>query len=140
MIKSVFTRYMVFISLLLVFSFGLLVITLSVMVSEYSERAKGTSMTEAAEQTADAITPYRGEDELRDIPSEVAEGVRGYAAVADAFVYVLGDDGALIVTNDPDFAEGGVMMSAETVESVKRGSSGYGMSRIENTFSEKKVQ
>ena len=137
MIKSVFTRYMVFIALLLVFSFGLLVITLSVMVSEYSERAKGDAMTEAAEQTARAIAPYRGEDGLQDIPAEVAEGVRGYADVAVAFVYVLGDDGALIVTNDPDFAEGTAMMSSEVVESVKRGSSGYGMSRIENTFSEK---
>ncbi|MBR5031345.1 MAG: HAMP domain-containing histidine kinase [Clostridia bacterium] len=138
MIKSVFTRYMVFIALLLVFSFGLLVITLSVMVSEYSERAKGDAMTEAAEQTARAIAPYRGEDGLQDIPAEVAEGVRGYADVAVAFVYVLGDDGALIVTNDPDFAEGTAMMSSEVVESVKRGSSGYGMSRIENTFSEKR--
>ncbi len=138
MIKSVFTRYMVFISLLLVFSFALLVITLSVMVSDYSERAKETALTAAADQAMKAVAPYLGEDEVKDIPDAVASGVRGFAEVAVSFVYLVDKDGTLLLTNDPAFSEGSEFMESALVESIMQNSASYKMSRIENTFSEKR--
>lgn len=137
MIKSVFTRYMVFISLLLLFSFSLLVITLSVMVTDKSEESKDGIMTKAAEGIMLTLRPYSAGN-MANAGESALTGVRGFADVAGAYVYVVNDSGVLLITNDETFKEGARIMDPETVTNVKRSTSSYSMSKIDNTFEEKR--
>ena len=140
MFKSVYTRYMVFVSLLLVFSFALLVITLSVIVSDYSERTKESIMSKAADGITVTLTSYRRELQVSTQAAAIAAAdVRSFADVADSFVYVLDDSGKLLITNDENYPEGELLMTAETVNSIKRNSASYNLSKIDNTFAEKRL-
>ena len=140
MFKSVYTRYMVFVSLLLVFSFALLVITLSVIVSDYSERTKESIMSKAADGITVTLTSYRRELQVSTQAAAIAAAdVRSFADVADSFVYVLDDSGKLLITNDEKYPEGELLMTAETVNSIKRNSASYNLSKIDNTFAEKRL-
>ncbi len=140
MFKSVYTRYIVFVSLLLVFSFALLVITLSVIVSDYSERTKESIMSKAADGITVTLTSYRRELQVSAQAAAIAAAdVRSFADVADSFVYVLDDSGRLLITNDENYSEGELLMTAETVNSIKRNSASYNLSKIDNTFAEKRL-
>ena len=136
MFKSVFTRYIVFVSLILAVSFALLVITLSVVVSDYSDRTREGIMSKAADGISVALDSYRHSAQSEQIAELVASGVRGFADVAASYVYVVDDNGKLLITNDPEFEENKSIMSAETVLNIKRGSSSYRRSRIEGVFPE----
>ena len=72
MFKSVYTRYIVFVSLLLVFSFTLLVITLSVIVSDYSERTKESIMSKAADGISVTLASYRRDAQTSDQAAGIA--------------------------------------------------------------------
>ena len=135
MFKSVFTRYIVFVSLILAVSFTLLVITLAMVVSDYSEQTKEGIMSTAADGMLVALGSY-GASPSEQVEELVASGVRGFADVASAFVYVVDDTGRLLITNDPEFEENTNIMSAETVLNIKRGSASYRRSRIDGVFPE----
>ena len=140
MFKSVYTRYIVFVSLLLVFSFTLLVITLSVIVSDYSERTKESIMSKAADGISVTLASYRRDAQTSDQAAGIAAAdVRGFADIADSFVYVLDDNGKLLITNDETYPEGEVFMTAETVNNIKRNSASYSVSKIDGTFEEKRL-
>lgn len=136
MFKSVFTKYITFISLLIVFSFVLLVITVSAMISEYSVETKTELMTRTKDNALLALDTFYRYAETDEVPPTLAGNVIAIAEVSDSLIYFVRADGTLAVTNDTSFAIGEQFCSDTVLKNIRSSASNYSLSRMDNTFDE----
>ncbi len=136
MFKSVFTKYITFISLLIVFSFALLVITVSAMISEHSVETKTELMTRTKDSVLFSLDSYYRYANGGVIPDTLASNVVSIAEVSDSLIYFILSDGTLAVTNDTAFTVGERFCSDTVLANIKSSSSNYAISRMDNTFDE----
>ena len=136
MFKSVFTKYITFISLLIVFSFALLVITVTAMISEYSIETKTELMTRTKDNAVLALNTYYRFADDDTVPDVLAGNVIAIAEVSDSLIYFVQSDGTLGITNDTSFTVGERFCSDTVLDNIISASSNYSLSRMDNTFDE----
>ena len=93
MFKSIFTKYIAFITLLMAFSIALLVLTISTMLASYSADSKSDLMTKTADSVAVATEAYFHYSEGDDISDSFINDIKGIAEISDSLVYIVGNDG-----------------------------------------------
>ena len=134
MFKSIFTKYVAFITLLMAFSIALLVLTISTMLSSYSTETKSTLMNKTADSVAVAMETYFHYTDEDSISESIVNDINGIAEISETLVYVIGDSGRLLITNDKDFTMGLDMLREDTVENIIADPGSYSISHIEGTF------
>ncbi|MDD4125910.1 MAG: HAMP domain-containing sensor histidine kinase [Eubacteriales bacterium] len=138
MFKSIFTKYIAFITLLMAFSIALLVLTISTMLASYSADSKSDLMAKTADSVAVATEAYFHYSDGSDISDSFINDIKGIAEISDSLVYIVGNDGVLLVTNDDSFSIGNIMLDLNTVETIKANPDSYSISRINGTFDEQR--
>lgn len=137
MFKSVFSRYIAFITLLMAFSIALLVLTISTMLAGYSADTKANLMEKTADSVLVATETYFHYSNGDGITESFANDIKSIAGISDTFVYIIDNDGVLLVTNDTDFTAGSAILDGQTIENIKSNPNSYAISRINNIFSQK---
>lgn len=136
MFKSIFTRYVAFISLLILFSFVLLVITVSSMVSDYSAKSKTQLMEGTADSIALTMETYYRYSEDNSVTKRLVKDIENIAKISDSLVYVVKPNGVLAVTNDPDFEANNVMCNKSIMSNIENDSAMYTIGKMDDTFKE----
>ena len=138
MFKSVFSRYIAFITLLMAFSIALLVLTVSTMLASYSADSKTDLMNKTADSVLMATETYFHFSDGNEVSELFIDDIKGIAEISDSLVYILDKDGILLVTNDKNLTIGNILLDSATLENIKANPNSYSMSRINNTFGQQR--
>ncbi|OGO87004.1 MAG: hypothetical protein A2Y15_07490 [Clostridiales bacterium GWF2_36_10] len=140
MFKSVFTKYMTTFTLIILFSFSVLILVISSMITNYSIDSKQIMMEKSAEITAAILEPYIQTTEDENIhtvspkySTRIHNNLITSSKLAESNIYIINTHGDLISSSlspnpVPDF------FKEETVNNIINNSGVYTISNIDGVF------
>jgi len=143
MFKSVFTKYMTTFTLIILFSFLVLILVVSSMITNYSIETKRHTMESGAEMAANSLDAYIKTSLIKDSYSvvknhrtDIYENLQTIDNFADSTVYVIDHDGTLLCSSESNIIKNG-FLSAEIIENILADSeNAYSISKINGVFDE----
>lgn len=140
MFKSVFTKYMTTFTLIILFSFSILILVISSMITNYSIESKQLMMDKSTEVTAASLEPFIQTTDERGIDAvsskyrnKIYDILKTTSTLAESNIYILDTDGNLICSSlspspTPSF------LKNETIDNILINQKKYTISNVEGTF------
>jgi len=143
MFKSVFTKYIAFISLLMTFSIALLALTVSSMLMSYDSKTDETNMTNTVDAVTAIMSDYsenggKPDNNFKEIQSTVSTVVD----ITKIELYITDSNGNLMLTSDANIGikVGEKLLSNAAVsEILSKGGSKYEVSTVDGLFSQTQI-
>jgi signal transduction histidine kinase len=142
MFKSVFTKYLTTFTLIILFSFIILIIVVSSLITNYSRESKWKMMDKSAEMSASSLQAYlslSGEQDIHTVISrfnmKISNNLDNIAKLADSTVYIIDSDGNLIASSNGKMSKKDRFLSDDILKNIKEGKSDYyKISRMDDIF------
>lgn len=142
MFKSVFTKYLTTFTLIILFSFIILIIVVSSLITNYSRESKWKMMDKSAEMAASSLQAYlslSGEDDIHMVISrfhmKISNNLDNIAKLADSTVFIIDAEGYLITSSNENLIRKDRFFSEDILKNIKEGKSDYyKISKMDGTF------
>ena len=140
MFKSVFTKYLTTFTIIVLFSFIILILVITSMITNYSIESKQIMMDKSAEITANSLKAYlelSGEGNMRNVTRkfsrEIHDNLYTVATLAQSSIYIIDNEGNLLNSSlsssyKSDFLPKGVVENILTNKEI------YSISRVDGLF------
>ena len=132
MYKSVFTRFISTFTLIIGFSFIILTLIISSMLTSYSIEAKKVLMANAAENTKEIVSVFKDvykEDMFGEVilryKDRISDAMKGYAEAAGAEIYITDTNGTVLISTIAPANVSFASFPKDVTESIINGSNQY---------------
>ena len=141
MFKSVFIKYLTTFTLIILFSFIILILVISSMITNYSIDSKRDMMDKSAEMTASSLKAYlelSGEKDIHTVVYRFNRRIRdnlfNISTLADSTIYILDREGNLLTSSDSALNRIDGFLGSDVMNNILTDSSVYSLSRIDGLF------
>ncbi len=140
MFKSVFTKYLTTFTVIILFSFLILILVISSMITNYSIESKQLMMDKSAEITASSLNAYIKTSDNKDIHSvaknhsdDIRNNLMTVATLAQTNIYIIDTDGKLLASSETSAKKTGVLSEA-VMQNILNNRDVYSISRVDGFF------
>ncbi|PKM62852.1 MAG: hypothetical protein CVU97_03400 [Firmicutes bacterium HGW-Firmicutes-21] len=140
MFKSVFTKYLTTFTLIILFSFIILILVISSMITNYSIESKQIMMDKSAEITANSLNAFIKISEDKNIHSvarnyadDIQNNLLTVATLAQSNIYIIDTEGKLITSSVSAKPKAG-FVSKTVVDNILNNKEVYTISRVDGLY------
>ncbi|MDD4164606.1 MAG: HAMP domain-containing sensor histidine kinase [Eubacteriales bacterium] len=144
MFKSVFTKYMTTFTLIILFSFLILILVVSSMVTNYSISTKQAMMESSAEMAANSLGAYKkatGDKDsypivVKNNRDDIYNSLITIDYLANSTIYIIDSNGNLLCSSESKSVKNGFLNQQQVKNIVLEPDKAYKISKIDDVFSD----
>ncbi len=140
MFKSVFTKYLTTFTLIIFFSFLILILVMSSILSSYSMESKGLLMDKSSEMKANNLNAFISISDKKDIEwvvenykNSIQNNLVAVGNLAGSDIYIVSPDGKILVASE-DISKRGNRFSSRVVQNIFNNNEMYALSKLDGYF------